>query len=495
MMRRRQADLPGVDSRIRARALAFLFLAGAVIGAISMILPHAEGADETALWSNIAIAAAGGVATWVVGPRLPGWAFHGILPVGALLITRAVLESGDEVSFYAVWYIWVGLYAFYFFRRGEAALHVLFVSLLYGATLLEQDATTPISRWLTTITTLVVAGVFIDTLVTRARGQAEVAAETAGSLTTVAEVAHELARQSDSVSARPAVCAAAARVTRADTVALWEPSTDGVALVLSASARRPPTQRRLPFVAAPSGAARAFATGERVLSETNEPVPEFHGAGHIPASCLWQPILRDDVPVAVLAFYWRDPLPDEAPLTLGSLLAAEVSVTLGRVDLLSRLESIARTDDLTGLPNRRSWEEELPREVSRAAREGRPLCVAMLDLDHFKQFNDENGHQAGDRLLKQAAAAWADELRATDFLARYGGEEFALALPACPPDEARIVVERLRAATPGGQTASAGIAFWDGMESSDQLLGRADRALYEAKRRGRNMALMLEDAP
>ena len=493
MMRRRQADLPGVDSRIRARALAFLFLAGAVIGAISMILPHSADADEVALWSNIALAGVGGVVIWAVGPRLPQWAFHAVLPVGALLITRAVLESGDEVSFYAVWYIWVGLYAFYFFHRFAASLHVLFVAVLYGVTLLAQDATTPLSRWLTTITTLVVAGVFIDTLVTRARRQAEVAAETAGSLSTVAEVAHELARLSDSVTARPAVCAAAARVTRADTVALWEPSSDGASLVLTASARRSPTQRRLPFVAAPSGAARAFATGERVCSGEHDPVPEFHGAGHIPASCLWQPILREDVPVGVLAFYWRDPLPDEAPLTLGSLLAAEVAVTLGRVDLLSRLESIARTDDLTGLPNRRAWEEEIDREVSRATREGRPLCVAMLDLDHFKVFNDENGHQAGDRLLKQAASSWSGELRATDFLARYGGEEFALALPSCPPDEARVVVERLRAATPGGQTASAGIAFWDGRESSDQLIGRADTALYEAKRRGRNMALLLED--
>lgn len=491
-MRRAHLDLPGVDSRIRARALSFLFLAGAIIGAISMLLPHSPSADDAALWSNIAAAAIGGVAVWTVGPRLPDWVFHVLLPLGALLVTRAVLESGEDVSFYAVWYIWVGLYAFYFFNRIQATLHVLLVAVLYGATLIEQDATTPVSRWLTTITTLMVAGVFIDTLVTRARKQAEVAAETADSLTTVAEVAHELARLSDSVSARPAVCAASARVTRADTVALWEPSTDGTSLILTASARRPPTQRLLPFVAVPSGAARAFASGERVLAEKHEPVPEFHGAGHTPAGCLWQPIMRDEVPVAVLAFYWRDPLPDESPLTLGSLLAAEVAVTLGRVDLLSRLESIARTDDLTGLPNRRSWEEELPREVSRAQREGRPLCVAMLDLDHFKDFNDENGHQAGDRLLKQAAAAWANELRATDFLARYGGEEFALALPSCPPDEARIVVERLRLATPHGQTASAGIAFWDGMETSDQLLGRADSALYEAKRRGRNRALLLD---
>ena len=166
-----------------------------------------------------------------------------------------------------------------------------------------------------------------------------------------------------------------------------------------------------------------------------------------------------------------------------------MAVTLERVELMIRLESMARTDDLTGLPNRRAWDEELPREVLRARREKASLCVAMVDLDHFKEYNDERGHQAGDRLLKQAAAAWTLELRGTDFLARYGGEEFALALPQCTPEEAKVVVERLRAATPQGETCSAGIASWDAVESAPALLGRADAALYEAKRRGRNLSI------
>jgi diguanylate cyclase (GGDEF)-like protein len=198
------------------------------------------------------------------------------------------------------------------------------------------------------------------------------------------------------------------------------------------------------------------------------------------------------VPVAVLAFYWKTPtLAAESPIrTLAALLATEAAVTLERVELLTRLESIARTDDLTGLPNRRAWEEELPRELLRAKREGRPLCVAMIDLDHFKAFNDERGHQAGDRFLKQAAAAWEAELRRTDFLARYGGEEFALALPSCTPEMAIEVAERLRAATPEGETCSVGIAHWDGEEGVGSLIGRADAALYEAKGRGRNLSVL-----
>jgi diguanylate cyclase (GGDEF)-like protein len=118
------------------------------------------------------------------------------------------------------------------------------------------------------------------------------------------------------------------------------------------------------------------------------------------------------------------------------------------------------------------------------------MCVAMLDLDRFKQYNDERGHQAGDRLLKEVAGAWTTELRATDILARYGGEEFALALPTCDVEQAFAVVERLRAAIPGGESCSAGIACWDGFETSVELLERADAALYDAKRGGRDQTFL-----
>jgi diguanylate cyclase (GGDEF)-like protein len=153
--------------------------------------------------------------------------------------------------------------------------------------------------------------------------------------------------------------------------------------------------------------------------------------------------------------------------------------------LLSRLEGLARTDALTGIPNRRVWEEELPRELDRARRMGTPLCVAIIDLDHFKAYNDQHGHQAGDRVLREAASAWRTQVRATDLLARYGGEEFVLLLPACALGEAVQIVERLRAVTPL-VTCSVGMASWDFQESPGELVGRADRALYAAKADGRN---------
>ena len=96
--------------------------------------------------------------------------------------------------------------------------------------------------------------------------------------------------------------------------------------------------------------------------------------------------------------------------------------------------------------------------MASARHDGEPLCIAILDLDHFKAYNDANGHPAGDALLAGAAVSWRRELRPTDILARYGGEEFAAVLPACSLDGAQVVVERIRAATPAGQTVSAGIA-------------------------------------
>jgi diguanylate cyclase len=153
--------------------------------------------------------------------------------------------------------------------------------------------------------------------------------------------------------------------------------------------------------------------------------------------------------------------------------------------LVSRLEGLARTDPLTGVPNRRVWEEELPRELERARRIGRPLCVAMLDLDNFKGYNDRFGHQAGDRVLKEAASAWRAQVRSTDLLARYGGEEFALLLPACALEDAVNIIERLRGVTPQ-VTCSVGVASWDFHETPSELIERADQALYAAKAQGRN---------
>jgi diguanylate cyclase (GGDEF)-like protein len=152
--------------------------------------------------------------------------------------------------------------------------------------------------------------------------------------------------------------------------------------------------------------------------------------------------------------------------------------------LMSQLERQALTDALTGAGNRRAWDDWLALAV--AGRPDRPFAIGVLDLDHFKAFNDEHGHGAGDALLVEAAEAWRAELRPGDQLARIGGEEFAVLLPGSDAAGAAAVLQRLAAATPGGQTSSGGVAEWNGSEPAGTLLRRADAALYAAKRGGRN---------
>jgi diguanylate cyclase (GGDEF)-like protein len=158
------------------------------------------------------------------------------------------------------------------------------------------------------------------------------------------------------------------------------------------------------------------------------------------------------------------------------------------------LDELARVDALTGVPNRRTWDLQLDHALARAARSRVPVHVAMLDLDHFKRYNDAYGHQAGDRVLKEAVAAWRGELRSADVLARYGGEEFGVLLEGLDTASAAAVLDRLRLATPLDQTVSIGFARWDGVAGPDELLAAADRALYLAKEAGRNQVMSAEPA-
>jgi diguanylate cyclase (GGDEF)-like protein len=180
---------------------------------------------------------------------------------------------------------------------------------------------------------------------------------------------------------------------------------------------------------------------------------------------------------------------------LRSSLATQAAALEEREELARRLAEAANTDVLTGLPNRRAWERAIERELSRAEREGSDLCVAILDLDRFKDFNDRYGHHAGDERLREAADAWQPELRPSDLLARYGGEEFAVLLPGSTAEGCAHVVERVCAATPQGQTVSAGLAAWTGEEDADELMKRADVALYQAKSRGRDRTVLAMEAP
>ncbi|MDX1609813.1 MAG: GGDEF domain-containing protein [Halofilum sp. (in: g-proteobacteria)] len=181
-------------------------------------------------------------------------------------------------------------------------------------------------------------------------------------------------------------------------------------------------------------------------------------------------------------------------ILLFALVMVRMAGLMNRIRRQSeRFEGLARTDALTGALNRRALEHELTREVARAERGRIPLCLAFLDLDHFKRYNDTNGHAAGDALLRDVSAAWRRALRPTDVLARTGGEEFIVVVSDCDIGQCRAVVERLRALVPHDQTCSAGIARFQHGDTPDSLIRRADEALYAAKNGGRDQAVVAEE--
>jgi diguanylate cyclase (GGDEF)-like protein len=217
------------------------------------------------------------------------------------------------------------------------------------------------------------------------------------------------------------------------------------------------------------------------------------------------PVITDDAVIALM----RLSRPSKKPFTADELrfleaVANQTALALERVKLIAFLENLSITDALTGIANRRHFEWRLSEEIERARRYKYPLSALMLDLDHFKQVNDNYGHQIGDIVLQQVAQRLRRILRRTDFLARYGGEEFIVLAPQTPADRALILAERLRQVIAESPipvadnlqihtTISIGVAvFPNHAQNESELIGAADSALYKAKQMGRNRVCMFE---
>ncbi|MBX3286028.1 MAG: GGDEF domain-containing protein [Actinobacteria bacterium] len=233
---------------------------------------------------------------------------------------------------------------------------------------------------------------------------------------------------------------------------------------------------------------RVGARGRALDTGTIAFEPEVAPDRLLTGSRLHVPIATHDARSALVTAVWPTVQPELPSIVLGALalVGADAGVALERIDLVARLAEQARRDGLTGLPNRREWDEVLAREIARAQRSGRPLALAVLDLDRFKDFNDRHGHLAGDDLLRAAAQAWRASLRAPDVIARWGGEEFAVLFPDSTAEEAVLVLRRLRMVTPDGQSFSAGVVQWEPGEEPEALVAAADALMYEAKAQGRD---------
>lgn len=183
------------------------------------------------------------------------------------------------------------------------------------------------------------------------------------------------------------------------------------------------------------------------------------------------------------------------------VLLARVRAALREKERQDLLEKWATTDPLTELMNRRHFFELAERELAQTKRSGRPLSFIMIDIDHFKQVNDEHGHLVGDAALIELAGLLKQQLRKVDFCGRYGGEEFVLCLPDTPAQGALEVAERIRIAvthlqiTPPSPpltfTISLGISQCRDDQKVEDILKRADAALYQAKAAGRNQSKLV----
>jgi diguanylate cyclase (GGDEF)-like protein/PAS domain S-box-containing protein len=443
--KREEIQTPG---RSEARATGALLLTGAGLVALSLSLPHPNGGDTTALIGIAAGMATVGMALWFLARRVPLVLTHAALVGGAAVAGLLTYESGVAAGQYGSIYVWVTLVAAYFFPRRVAVAYLLWIFFVYAVTLATVENTagySPLTRWLFTAISLTVVMTLTSAIVAR-RARADRRARH------FFDLSHDM---------------------------LCTSNLDGYFVELNSAwgclGYTHEEIRATPFIEmvhpddrerTKAEAAKIFDGVEAVGFENRYRAKD--GSWHW---LRWSSILA----------------PDESLLYGRATDVTELKrVESERENLLVEVEALARSDSLTGLPNRRALDEQLPREMARARRAESDLCLAIIDLDHFKAYNDTHGHLAGDEMLRRCAIAWDSELRGEDTIVRFGGEEFLVVLPDTSPEQATEIVERLRAATPADQTCSAGLACWDYVESAEDLVDRADSALYRAKAAGRD---------
>jgi diguanylate cyclase (GGDEF)-like protein/PAS domain S-box-containing protein len=435
--------------RSEARATAALLMAGAGLVALSLILPHPAGGHFIAITATAAGMAVVGLACWFASARVPVALTH-LLLAGTVLITGVLIwESGVAVGQYGTIFTWSTLISAYFFNRRTAAIYLGWLLIVYAVALATVESTagySPVTRWIFAAVSLTVVMLFINNLVAR-RNRADTRA-------------HHFFDLSQDM-----LCTMDKHGRCIEVNGAWERNLGF----------RPPEIR-----------------GKRLLDFTHR---DDHEKATMEALKVFGGGVSDGLETRVKAkdgtWHWLRTSsvfePEEELVYARSTDVTErKAIAQEREDLIAEVQGMARSDALTGLPNRRMLDDQLPREMARALRTELPLCLALIDIDHFKAYNDTHGHLAGDSVLRDCAAAWDGELRGMDTLLRFGGEEFLVVLPDCDLLDASEIVERLRGATPDEQTCSAGLARWQPGESVDDLVGRADKALYEAKENGRD---------
>jgi diguanylate cyclase (GGDEF)-like protein/PAS domain S-box-containing protein len=435
--------------RSEARAVGALLLAGTGLVALSLVLPHPSGSDTPALIATAAAMAAVGLLCWFLARRIPLALTHLTLGATAVVVGLLIYESGIAIGQYGTIFVWATLIAAYYFPRRVAAGHLAWLLGVYAVSLATVESTggySPLTRWLFTAVSLTVVMVLTSAIVAR-RASADLRARR------FFDLSHDL------------LCTADMKGYFVELNAAWE----------DCLGYGPDELRAKPFI-------ELVHPGDRERTEA-ETAGVLERKGSVGFENRY--LARDG------SWHWlrwsSTPAPDESLIYARATDVTELKrIEAERESLLDEVAGLAHSDPLTGLPNRRALDERLPREMARARRGDSDLCLALVDLDHFKAYNDSYGHLAGDMMLRDCAVAWDSELRGEDTIVRFGGEEFLVVLPDTHLEQGAEIVERLRAVTPGAQTCSAGLACWDLAETIEDLVGRADGALYRAKAAGRN---------
>jgi diguanylate cyclase (GGDEF)-like protein len=380
--------------------------------------------------------------------------------------------------------------ALYLRKRQDLLIVLVGLAAMYLIPLIAIGAPKyPSSGYRGTLLTLAVSGVFglvTQNLVADIRRRA---AQTRHGAEMLVQVNQTLQKLFDSPDARADVCQAVKDISGATAALLFESSAEAGSLHFTSGTIENPSEWLSTPAALGSAVEDAFNTRKSVLVTDNiesrvANIGTWRAAG-CPTSVLYEPLIHDGRAIGVLVVGWYDVSTLSDPrAVMASVLGHEGAAVIARADMIDHLTDEAHTDPLTQLPNRRAWDDRLALAIS----ESRPFAVVMLDLDHFKHFNDSFGHPAGDGLLQDAGAGWRSVIRGDDFVARLGGEEFGVLI--FNGDRAATVrsVDRIRAQVPGDETCSAGIAFRAPGETAEALVARADQALYEAKTGGRDRA-------
>jgi diguanylate cyclase (GGDEF)-like protein/PAS domain S-box-containing protein len=435
--------------RSEARAAGALLMAGAGLVVLSLALPHPEGVHLVPVLSITAAMLVAGMLCWAFAARFTALAVHAVIAVTVLATGALVWQSGVAVGQFGSIYVWATLICAYFFPRRIAAAHLTWLLVVYAVALALVPSTaglSPLTKWLFTAVSLTVVMLFTGNIVAR-RYRADARARRFFDL------------------AQDMLCTMDMSGRCIEVNGAWLHK-------LGYTAAEMQGKRLLEFTH-PEDRERALAEALGVFagkpsSGLETRVQAKDGSWH------W--IRTSSVLEAGEGLVYAR----STDITERKELAAE------REALLEEVELLARSDALTGLPNRRALDDHLPREMARTMRSGGDLCLAIVDIDNFKTYNDTFGHLAGDAVLRECAIAWDGQLRGEDTIVRFGGEEFLVVLPDCDLDVATEIVERLRAATASAQTCSAGLALWRPGETVDELVARADDALYRAKASGRD---------